>query len=175
MKTLHDLAIEALTSGASVQAEVRDILAKTDETTALVIISTQLAQFRTDVEHIVNSSDDPSSVRKKANNIVNDVSRICREVTGKSIVCTSRKGGNYVYEAKTPTPRATPSPARIVPPVEPVYNKQVSLSDFDAYEVVQHCVSLVPQSVLTEIIRKYGNDKFLEMCREAKDTLDKQA
>ncbi len=35
---------------------------------------------------------------KVTNNIINDVSRICRETAGYSIVCTSRKGG-HVYSA----------------------------------------------------------------------------
>ncbi len=42
---------------------------------------------------------DSSLTRKEINNVINDISRICRQELGYSIVNTKRKAGDWVYEA----------------------------------------------------------------------------
>jgi len=67
---------------------------------------------RIEVEWLREQSDQ-AAARKRINNVINDVSRLARDLWGKSIVCASRK--EHVYVAVEPTerpekPRSTPTP-----------------------------------------------------------------
>ena len=109
MTTLLRAAKNAAAHGGKVQTAVRDYLADPEMTMdgRLSAICSEVEAFKTWAEdhHIDN---DPEK-RKAVNNIINDISRICRKQEGVSIVCTQRKGG-YVYEAKTVTPKTSISP-----------------------------------------------------------------
>ena len=58
---------------------------------------------------------------KVTNNVINDVSRICREMIGYSIVNTKRSKGEFIYEPVIPVPkvRATPAPTAAAPALAP--------------------------------------------------------
>lgn len=116
--SLAEKALEALDGRSNLQKEVRDIIDsyKGDNPDnykdyALIDIAEQVSEFKADamakctVEPGVVSKED----NKKINNVINDISRITREILGHSIVLKSRKGG-YVYGYKEAEPRKPKSP-----------------------------------------------------------------
>lgn len=108
-------AMSSLKSGCKVQSVVRDFI---KENHALPsrgtadLIADQVAEFKSESETYISNeveTERQQDVRKQVNNIINDISRICREALGYSIKCKSRKGG-YVYESYEHTPwTAAPS------------------------------------------------------------------
>jgi len=112
IKNIVESAHGALKGGANVQKSVREALVEGDKPMNEVLddIAVAVSIFKEgsedQLEHIGDL--DVKKYRKQVNNIINDISRIVREATGRSIVLKSRKGG-YVYtheEAKVPRPRA---------------------------------------------------------------------
>ena len=111
MKTVTECvteAVESCMSGASFQAGIRELMQEptTDEWTLTEVVT----QFRNDIDGWACTQER----KKRVNNICNDVSRICRETYGKSIVCKKKKP-IYVYEALEPKPRAEKSTETVVP------------------------------------------------------------
>jgi len=105
----HQLAcdmMEGLASSTSIQESVRRTLEEAiTVASGLEIVCGAVAEFKDYTEeHMTPIESEQQGQRKRVNNLINDVSRICREMTGKSIRCTSRKGG-YVYEALELAPR----------------------------------------------------------------------
>lgn len=98
---------EALNTGATVQSGIRLFIRQhRDEDVQPVSIATAIAEvvgdFKTNSErHIIFAAplEEQVTLRKKANNIINDVSRICRDTLGYCIVNHKRSGGEYSYKA----------------------------------------------------------------------------
>lgn len=100
----------AIEGSTTIQATVREIfrIYETHEH-ALDIIAGGVGQLKTTAEaHIGAYCSDASEARNKrkaVNNVINDISRICRNVTDKSIVLAKREGGSYEYRVAEPRPR----------------------------------------------------------------------
>ena len=98
MRTVNecvDGAISACQKGHEFQKGIRELMEEptTDEWTLVEVVS----NFRNDIERWAVTAER----KKKVNNIVNDISRICRGTYGKSIVCKKKKPA-YRYEAVEP-------------------------------------------------------------------------
>ena len=109
-------AMDALITGNNLQSVVREMIMS--DTKSLDTVAEAVGVFRYEAEAFIN--EDPDSVlarRKRVNNIVNDVSRICREITGKSIVIKSRKDG-FVYTVREPKPRKETGTTEAITPRE---------------------------------------------------------
>ena len=109
MSELATRCLDALSTGVSVQQEVRTIIsAHTRNEDASLYIAEQMGKYREAADKIIDAAPEEQrkSLMKRVNNVVNDVSRICRDEMGISIKLKARKGG-YVYkpEAWVPTVR----------------------------------------------------------------------
>lgn len=175
--SLSAAAIEAVKNNASVQQEVRDIIANYNGPETL--IAKEITIFRRDIEGWIDQASGSAETklrRKQVNNIINDVSRICRELIGKSIVCTSRK--NHTYEAKEPVARTT----RAKTP-SPVLATNSPITADDDAETCLQTIRMLPKGVQSDIRRglvldnpeaamntlmqELGADKFMEIVRSA--------
>ena len=100
-----DAMINSLVHGSSVQKEVRGFFSAHNGELNEVLgsrIAAVCKAFKTEAESELDcaaSAQDIKEFRKRTNNIINDVSRICREMIGYSIVNTKRTKGVYEYEA----------------------------------------------------------------------------
>ena len=164
----HQLAIdmvEGLKSATSIQESVRNTLHfASTQPEGLSEVCAAVAEFKTFTEERINpDSEEAQGERKRVNNLINDVSRICRELTGKSIRCTSRKDG-YVYEALEPAPRSTTTkmPEGWSAPVE-----SSARTTYDA-EYIRGMIKEHPLSVLDEMLDILG-DRFTDTLREVVD------
>ena len=100
-------ATDSLVAGTSVQVTVRTVLEQEGADAGGDNVAIAMGIFKEQSEsHAMGipNSVEQMQYRKKINNVINDVSRICRECIGKSIVLKSRKDG-YVYMAKEPIKR----------------------------------------------------------------------
>jgi hypothetical protein len=166
MTVLSEKALEAFKKGGSFSKYMTEIMNDdSDDTDNLLSYLTQTcAEFKADSEKWLESFEDPSEVkiyRKKANNILNDISRTCRKELGYTIKCTSRKGG-YVYAA-TEVPPVSPktmySVADTIVSITPDYTealsgKDVTLSSLDAdisTLIVRHGLEVVAQVCITAL------------------------
>lgn len=114
MSTINEIvdsAMNALESGSKIQTSVRGFLedSRLEPYDKSLIVAQAMSEFRTRAEDWINSQPDEflKENRKKANNIVNDVSRICRNSVGYSIKC-SKRAPDYEYTAE---PWFKPTPA----------------------------------------------------------------
>lgn len=114
---LFEAMTNAYASGHSLQSTVRDYITLYLDTgwrseTVAESIANTISDYRGSVDSKIEAmmpmeKDDLRRAIKKRDNIINDVSRICREILGYSIVCKSRKHGTYAIKENTgKTPRA---------------------------------------------------------------------
>jgi len=115
-----DNAIEAVMGNDKFQSYIRETIISAHSTSAdklhgKTYIATDLAEkvteFRRAIEPWVQDPEFKHEVadrRKKVNNIINDTSRICRELLGFTVKCTSRK--NHLYSAEKVEVKAKPTP-----------------------------------------------------------------
>ena len=106
---LVDTALEATTSGATFQSRLR-IEIGTSKAAGVEHdkIAEACAELTTayrnraqrDILSRIEDAEELVITRKKVNNICNDVSRICRELLGYSIICTVRAKGVFLYSSK---------------------------------------------------------------------------
>jgi len=106
-------------AGASVQSTVRTMHsqgASVDE------VAEGITAFRRRIEvEWLREQSDQAAARKRINNVINDVSRLARDLWGKSIVCSSRKEHTYVAvepSERAEKPRSTPTPTEGTTPAE---------------------------------------------------------
>ena len=152
---LKDAMVSEYNNNESLQQTVRDYAAEcyeNGETDQLVAsgIAVAVGMYRKAMQGSIDASDDPKGVRKRVNNVANDVSRLCRELTGKTIVCTSRK--SHTYEPRDPKPREPKSESK----TSPVTPKQIE-------EVTQGGAII---DVMRGLLTTHGEDAFLEAARE---------
>ena len=117
----EDALHNAAANGGTAQKAVRSIISE-DRTNGVQLFDTAngiaiiISSFKTqrEVEYPRKHFPDEAKV---TNNIINDVSRICREMIGYSIVNTKRSKGEFMYEPVIPVPkvRATPAPTAAAP------------------------------------------------------------
>ena len=109
---------DAYTKGASLQGTVKRYIKENEAKFPNEIaaeIATVVTEYRVQVDAMIHEDGligaEFKAAVKKRDNIINDVSRICRETLGYSIVCTSRKNGTYAEKPWTATvrePKAKP-------------------------------------------------------------------
>lgn len=128
IEDLLDGMHEAAKGGRTVQSRVRDLIASRIPSEPAEDIANCIASaigvFKTSQEGDIVASfskEERGPARKVTNNIINDVSRIVREVLGYSIVNKKRTKGVYDYEAvwHVPTPRGK-APSAAAAPAEAV-------------------------------------------------------
>lgn len=103
------------------------------------------------------AEEDSSLTRKEINNVINDISRICRQELGYSIVNTKRKAGAWEYEAieyvhnpeKVTRVRKTLAITETPPPLF-VYTIPVT-----AGELIEQLMEKFPDSELPEFTKMY--------------------
>jgi hypothetical protein len=106
---LVEMAVDASKTGGKLQSSVRKFIEDRLEIENYGEVAARVGDvitiYRNEIEDWVMQNE--TKIRRKVvNNIINDVSRICRDELRHSIVCTKRKGG-YVYEAKEIAPKTT--------------------------------------------------------------------
>jgi hypothetical protein len=156
MSLAHD-ALEAFDKGALLQSKVRKFIEttlphSTSPSEIASLIAEEMGVFRGLLQTQIDEEDDPktrTSMIRRANNIVGDVSRITREEIGLTIKLKSRKGG-FVYTAREPTPRTpkTPKP-KLVP--------------HNVVERLVNLINLYPQEILGSIMSIHGDEMAGEM------------
>lgn len=179
MGKLSDAAIGALEGRNNLQSEIRNIVDNNDPSFAADIIAKEVGVFRSEAQPWIQAADTTESIahrRKQVNNIINDISRICRDSIGKSIVLVSRKGG-YTYDAIDPKPRAKPTTFT----VSSTYNTHspsggeilAAWGDLDADEantVLGVMISHMPIQAMRHLLGM-GKEDFINTVQRAK-TLD---
>lgn len=115
-----DKAIEAVMGNDKFQTYVRTFITSHSSDVGLSCcadtVAVEIGNFRGAIEPWVQEGETRAEVndrRKKVNNIINDTSRISRELLGFTIKCTSRK--NHHYEAVLPAPRSKSEPSELLP------------------------------------------------------------
>ena len=125
MYSINDMADQccvAVMENSKMQEQIRDFITDKlgDASFCPDAIACSVADvctdFRAKIEPWLNTEGACRKTRtKRVNNVINDISRISRELIGVSIRCASRKGG-HLYVASEPKPRATRTVAGV--PVE---------------------------------------------------------
>jgi len=162
--------VDGLASSTSIQEGVRNTLEVAGTVSqGLDTVCAAVAEFKGYTEeNMPEDAMEAQGHRKRVNNLINDVSRICREMTGKSIRCTSRKGG-YVYEALEPAPRTSKTiPAEWTTPTPAfVEDDDRSPLGYDQ-DYIKQQIKSHPLSVLDTMLDVLG-DRFTDTLREVVD------
>lgn len=166
--SLYAHAVEALESTGTVQGFVRETLAEIHEGSARrdeikAEITEEMSKFKqwsedTYLPTQVDRKDVPAG-RKRVNNVINDVSRICRAEAGFSVQLTSRKGG-YKYHAVDAPPGAI--------------TKHDSSHTPNKVEKISHHCKLYPVQTMVEMFREYDREKLGTIFAKAKRRLDEE-
>jgi hypothetical protein len=109
MISIGEFAAQAAVStieGQKLQSMVREFIAERStcsfpwhQIEIVDSVAEAVTEYRGHIqEWILEEEKERQSRQKKVNNVINDISRICRELLNHSIICKSKKGGN-VYEA----------------------------------------------------------------------------
>ena len=169
---LGEIAISALRTGNSLQSEVRNAIKDGSLSTAQKIIITAVEELKSWSEAEIEEKGDVS-LRKQTNNLINDISRICRESIGYSLRCKAKKPQHkYVMEPYN-APEKGPKPA---PKVKPETTADTITNMEIEDEAIAHLVKMRPVSVMAEVFRVYGDDpeNLKAIFTNAKEFLDKQ-
>ena len=177
--SLSSEAMLALESKGKLQETVREICDRHAPTDSGQIIANEVSKFRADAADWIDKGD-VQARRKQVNNVINDISRICRELIGKSIVCVSRKGGHR-YEAQEPKARApaTPTPTITVHGAptttkrsgSEIYREICDLNDSSKESILTALIHTNEVKAM-EIFLKMGKDHFVELVTKAKKNID---
>lgn len=161
-----EAAQQSTHNSQKLQQLVRKELTIVNESQALKNIADAVSLFKVTQENSLQgktlSSEELKDARKSVNNVINDVSRICREVSGMSIVCTSRK--NHTYVPQLPKPRTTATPAAI-----PVVTSSPEPISHDA---AMEYIKANPFQALLCILKNSSSDEFMDLVRRAKKVVD---
>ena len=154
--SIASAAWDSVTGKNTLQTEVREVLASGTSDCTLPIICSEVQIFKKEAnEKQLSLTPEASKIfQKTVNNIINDISRICREVTGKSIVCTSRK--EATYDAREPKPRkvAAKTETRDVGTIRTVHDST------DILETVETFTKHHPTVVLGILAQKMGRERL---------------
>jgi len=151
--------VEGFMTGTKFQSKIRQFIAASSEETYENIatdIAAIVTSYREKVDIILAEDTDPSDLKsaiKKRDNIINDVSRLCKELLGYSIVCVSRKNGEYKAIPYVPTVKparaitSAPNPFAAAPlPCDEVHfdsnlHCKIPLTDSDYVDVFRQSVA----------------------------------
>ena len=170
--SLAQAAAEALTGKVSLQSEIRKIVDTHNDLGAASEIADQMSEFRSASQTWIDqggNAEEVQSRQKQVNNVINDVSRICRQLIGKSIVCKSRK--HHTYEAVEPTPRRTSVPTTPAAPSKRPLNADdvwAELSPLERARMIEKIADTFSVSVMQAMLERKSTEEFMEIIREAK-------
>jgi len=154
MHNIAEKALDALKGGSSFQESVRDHFNSNGYSIGVINdVADCVSEFRRHAESYINdgTTDEDVRIRRKvANNICNDVSRICREMTGYSIKCTSRK--NHTYSPEVYNPRAREAKASTASAVE----KESADRHVEEAKVIAEWSKRYPCTVLQSVLDVHG-------------------
>lgn len=147
-----DAMLNSLRYGSSVQKEVREFFEGEDGKLEDIAsaVARVCADFKRDSELEISilSIEDKKDYRKRTNNIINDVSRICREMLGYSIVNTKRSKGVYEYAAVLYDKEAEKVIKELGDPVDyTAISSPVVNCIREHFDSSKHCVKPDPQNV----------------------------
>lgn len=155
--SIHDAMINSLRYGTRVQKEVRNFI-ECEEGRLKEDIANAIAKVCSDFKNeserdeipLTATAEEKKVYRKRINNIINDVSRICREMIGFAIVNAKRTKGVYEYKAVPYIPKSPWAGATImpVPPTVPVCG-------MEHFDPAIHIMKPDPNSVI-EITELFG-------------------
>lgn len=107
--------IDAAMAGTSFQSAIRQFINDSISSCTHEFVAGRIAEIcaafkkeSKEKETLIYNKEDQELFRKRVNNIINDVSRICRDLLGYTIVNKKRKGGEYAYAAVVCTPIPVP-------------------------------------------------------------------
>jgi hypothetical protein len=94
-------AVNSVKEGSKFQTQIREFIDEDAGSPEIVaeMVADIVTDFRREIEPWVMDIDDTKVRRKSTNNLINDVSRICREKLGHTLVCVSKKPF-HKYEAR---------------------------------------------------------------------------
>lgn len=177
--SLAQAAAESLTGKVSLQSEIRKIVDTHNDLGAGNEIADQMSEFRAVSQTWIDQGSTPEEVQsrqKQVNNVINDVSRICRQLIGKSIVCKSRK--NHTYEAVEPKPRRTSIPTATTTPVAPSKRELTArdawsqMSPIERDRMIDMVADTFSVSVMKSMLECKNTDEFMGIIRQAKELTD---
>jgi hypothetical protein len=178
MSTINEIvdnAMNALESGSKIQTSVRGFLEDSplEPYSKSQIVAQAMSEFRTRAEDWINSQPDEflKENRKKANNIVNDVSRICRNSVGYSIKC-SKRAPDYEYTVEPwfkPTPAVSNNSSSVTPSVTHTPAMDIVMTgvgDFTIEEIERMHTQIldwedafnIPMKMLNRLINHHGRE-----------------
>ena len=172
--TLYDALNDVTKDTITIQTICREMLAKDPNSPELL---DTIGKYKATQEHYIDAllfDADKATRRKQVNNRINDISRICREVAGQSLVCTSRKNHEYGYVL--PKPRARK--------IEP--KQTMTITTADAYkpahyagvelpkgvtqdmakELVDTIIAVNPYTTIAAMFKTHGNEKMKIMLKD---------
>ena len=158
-----DNAIEAVMGNDKFQSYVREtiIAAHTDSSSSRVNTAIELAdkvtEFRRAIEPWVQDPKFKHEVadrRKKVNNIINDTARICRELLGYTIKCTSRKNHQYGVDRIEVKAKPMPTDALPVTEGEPITVGAVPYAV--KRQIVIEALQETPRECISTLINEHG-------------------
>lgn len=161
-----------LEGGVYVQRTIRKMWERMGQDDFLYEVCEEVESFRDSAEKeallMVESGLDQENVaayRKKANNVVNDVSRQCRDLCGYSIKATGRGLGNYNYKAHASPPK-TPlmEPEWDADKIEKLVDTVLSSGKSES-ETCREFAKAHPDVVLGWILAEH-RDNFTEILKE---------
>lgn len=173
MNSIAKAAQKSLKAGSSMQRAIRDVLDSTmAESVKRSIICEAMGQFRAWAQdEFISLADDKRKARKQVNNVINDVSRTCRESDSKfSVRLKSRRDG-YVYEATDPVPRASHELPILGMPSPKSESPDFSFEDITP-EILTEFIARNPVAAMAEIFKQYSKDDVGEIMISAKKIVD---
>lgn len=154
---------QATISKSSLQSKIREFIqdAITDYEATSQAVANAVTMYRRGIQTWIEEgkAEGPlefKSRNKAVNNIINDTSRLTRDLLGYTVKCTSRKGG-HTYEAfeYTSPPKSVTSPTPII--------SSSSTPKSTEFQIYEDMLKLHPNVVLKDLIGAHGYEKIGEM------------
>jgi hypothetical protein len=148
--------VEGFMTGTKFQSKIRQFITASSEETYENIatdIAAIVTSYREKVDIILAEDTDPSDLKsaiKKRDNIINDVSRLCKEILGYSIVCVSRKNGEYKAIPYVPTVK----PARAITSAPNPFEAAPLPCDKVHFDPMLHCKMPLTDSGYIDVFRR---------------------
>jgi hypothetical protein len=161
-ENIVDSMVDGFMSNTKFQARIRAFIhhAATEEEACSFVIATDIASivtlYREKIDIIIAEMTDKTEIKssiKKRDNIINDVSRICRDALDYTIVCTSRKKGEYTAIVCLPKVPRAPSASYVTPDPNPFMAAPLPCSERH-FDPALHCEIPLTDSDYAEVAIK---------------------
>lgn len=182
---MRDCARQGHTFRRKINSFINEALEKYTTEAVATDIAEAVTEYRQHEEahyitDITISDDEKLARRKSTNNMCNEVSRICRDRLGWSIVCKSRK--NHTYEPVVPTTREAEEEPFLRAEEGPIGTGELTeaLRKIDAtrdatrVEVAKAYMKEFPIVSMTYLHETLGKEQFGRMAVNILKSIDKQ-